>query len=120
MIGLISPKKHGDKRYVFVARWESTKAKGRFEWFRFCSISDETRVDTDLDNMGGPYGFATWETKSKIEFMPDDALYFRGKKFNVVSVNEVTDDIPERENAYAWFNTNGAVIKRILVRKAGA
>lgn len=117
MLGLIAPK----KEYFYTAKWVSVADRTKQGYFKFkISTDDNTEGthDDDFDNMGGVYGNAVWETKSTLPFMPDDIIYFRGKKFNITNVDG-TRKI-KGENAFIYFNENGNIPVTLYVRKAGA
>ena len=115
MLGLISPK----KEYFYVAKWTSNDDRSKHSYFRFKIITDDNTYETDLNNMSGTRGDAVWETKSGIDFQPEDIVMFRGQKFHIKTIDGNRKAEPEKEQAYAYFNKNGNLTVRLIVRKAG-
>lgn len=115
MLGLIS----GKKGYYYTAKWISNDDRKKYGYFKFKIIKDDNTYETDLDNMSGTTGNAVWETKSMIDFQPEDIIWFRGQKFNVKLVDGNRKADIEQEKAFAFFKSNGNLVTTLQVRKAG-
>lgn len=115
MLGLIAPK----KEYYYVAKWVSNDDRSKQAYFRFKIVTDDNTYETDLNNMSGTKGDAIWETKSGIDFQPEDIVHFRGQKFHIKTIDGNRKAEPEKEQAYAYFKSNGNLVTRLIVRKAG-
>lgn len=114
MLGLIAPK----KEYYYVAKWVSNADRSQYAYFRFKIITDDNLQGSDLDNIGGDVGNGVWETKSGINFEPDDIVFFRGQKFNITNIDGSRKAEPEKEQAFAYFTTNGNIPITLNVRKS--
>lgn len=115
MIGLISPR----KEYYYNAKWISNDNKSKYGFFSFKIITDDNTYETDLGNMTGTTGNAIWETKSGIDFQPEDIVIFRGQKFHIKVVDGNRKAEPKQENAFYYVKNNGGLTTRLQVRKAG-
>ena len=115
MIGLVSVKKD----YYYKAKWTSNDDREKYGYFSFKIVTDDNTYETDLDKMSGVTGTAIWETKSAIDFQPEDIIEFRGQRFHVKNVDGNRKAEPQNENAFYWFKNNGNLVVRLQVRKAG-
>ena len=116
MIGLITPKRKGEKKYIFAGKWINNLNRSEWRYFKFTDVANETSQDIDLDNMGGQYSTVIWETRSRIPFKPDDIVLFRGTKYVVLTIEESTDTEPAKEGAFRWFKENGNIVKTLRMR----
>lgn len=115
MLGLISPK----KEHYYKAKWISNDDRKKYGYFNFKIVTDDNTYEADLDNMGGVTGNAIWETKSGIDFQPEDIVMFRGQKFHIKNIDGNRKAEPGQEQAFYWFKSNGNLVTRLQVRKAG-
>lgn len=115
MLGLIA----GKKEYFYKAKWVCNDDRKKYGFFNFKIIQDDTTYEADLDNMSGATGTAVWETKSRLDFQPEDIVYFRGQKFHIKNVDGNRKAEPKQEQAFYWVKDNGNLVKRLQVRKAG-
>jgi len=115
MLGLISPK----KEYYYIAKWVCNKNRSRYSFFRFKMISDDNNKKDVVENMSGFSGVGIWETKSVIDFQPDDIIYFRGQKYYIKDVDGNKKAEQGKESAYLYFNNNGNLTVRLSIYKAG-
>lgn len=115
MLGLISPK----KEYYYVGKWISNDDRNKYGYFRFKIVTDDNTYETDLNNMSGTRGDAVWETKSGIDFQPEDIVIFREQKFHIKTIDGNRKAEPNSEQAFMFFKKNGNLVTRLIVRKAG-
>lgn len=115
MLGLIAPK----REYYYVGKWISNDNRENYSYFRFKIITDDNTYEADLNNMSGKKGDAVWETKSNIQFEPEDIVMFRGQKFHIKTIDGSRKAQPEKEQAFAYVISNGDIPIRLIVRKAG-
>ena len=115
MIGFLSPKQD----YYYIAKWISNDDRSKHAFFKFKIITDDNTYETDLNNISGKKGDAVWETKSGIEFEPEDIVIFRGQKFHIKTIDANRKAEPENEQAFMYFKNNGNLTVRLIVRKAG-
>ena len=115
MFGLLSNK----KEYYYTAKWISNDDRSKYAFFRFKILSDDNLYKQDIDNMSGCTGNAVWETKSLIDFQPDDIIIFRGQKFHIKNVDANRKAEPDKECAYMYFKFNGNTPVKLQVRKDG-
>ena len=112
MIGLLSPK----NEYFYCAKWISNFDRNNYAYFRFKIVTDDNLYQTVLDNMRGEKGDAVWETKSGIDFKPEDIIVFRGQKFHIKNVDGNRKAEPENEQAFMRFKNNGNLTKTLILR----
>ena len=115
MLGIIA----GKKDYYYKAKWVSNDDRSKYGFFTFKIITDDNTYEADLDNMSGTTGNAVWETKSAINFQPEDIIYFRGQKFHIKNIDGNRKAEPTQEQAFYFFRNNGNLVTRLQVRKAG-
>lgn len=115
MLGIISPKKDN----YYKAKWISNDNRNKYQYFSFSIVTDDNTYETDLNNISGTRGDAVWETKSGIDFQPEDIVIFRGQKFHIKNVDGNRKAEPENESAFMYFKKNGNLVTRLTVRKAG-
>lgn len=115
MIGLLSPK----SEYFYSAKWISNDNRNEYGYFKFKIVTDDNTYETDLNNMSGTKGDAVWETKSGINFQPEDIVMFRGQKFHIKTIDGNRKAEPENEQAFMYFKNNGNLVTRLIMRKAG-
>lgn len=115
MLGLISPK----KEYYYIAKWINNKNRNQYSYFRFKMVSDDNTKKDTVGNISSFSGIGIWETKSMIDFKPDDIIFFRGQKYFIKDVDGNKKAEHEKENAYLYFNNNGNLTIKLSVYKAG-
>ena len=115
MLGLITKK----KEYYYRAKWISNDDRKKYGYFTFKIVKDDNTYETDLGNMSGTTGNAVWETKSTIDFQPEDIVMFRGQKFHIKNIDGNRKAEPSQEQAFYWFKSNGNLVTTLQVRKAG-
>lgn len=116
MLGIVSNKAKDGKKYICIGKWVCGDNKAKYGGFRFAIIQDENVFEKDFENLSGLEGAMIIETKSLIDFSPDDYIYFRGSKYQIVTVDGTRK---ESEQAYATFNTTGNMPITLTLRKAG-
>lgn len=114
MLGLIARKKD----YYYTAKWISNDDRKKYGYFKFKIVSDDNLYKADVDNMSGYKGQGVWETKSSLDFQPDDIVLFRGDRFNIVNVDG-NKKAENQEQAYYFFRYNCNTVTTLQVRKAG-
>lgn len=115
MLGVIS----GKREYYYRAKWISNDNRNNYGYFTFRIVKDDNAYETDVDNISGLRGDAVWETKSNINFEPEDIVYFRGQKFHIKNIDGNRKAEPMQEQAFMWFKNNGNLVTTLQVRKAG-
>lgn len=112
MLEFLAPK----KQEFFKAKWVSGEDSTLNGYFKFSKVKVEQSNKTSMNNMQVSTGNTCWKTKSTLPFKTDDACYFQGQKYFIVSVE--TDDSSNNQ-AHLFFRQNGNVDKIITLSKAG-
>lgn len=115
MLGLISHK----EKYFYTAKWISADDRNKTGFFKFKIITDDNTYMQDLENMSGTTGNAVWETKSGLPFEIDDIIIFRGTRFNITNIDGNRKAEEHNEQAYVYVKSNGNLVTRLMLRKAG-
>lgn len=116
MLGIIAKKQKENVKYIYSAKW-TNRDKTESCIFRFSMVQDDNIRKTYFNKLGGFSGEMVIQTKSTINFMPEDVVTFRGQRFTIQLVDGNRKE--DGEQAMSRFTTNGNIPIYLTLRRVG-